>query len=388
MPNSNKMEGWSTEIATTALPEILTTFDFNLGLNSTSNTSFVTTSTAPRPKMISEFIEYQMYLRMLGIYPFFTTTLGTVGNGLVILILSQKRMRMTSSCIYMAALAVADTVVLWTYLFNMLSRLYINWISGPLFCKFLNYISSVSSQMSVWLVVSMTIERFIAVYFPFKAGKFCTTKNARIAILCILAFFLCLGSHEFVTTYFHPTRRICRHDVIKYALFLEIFNYVDASLSCYIPEILLFTFNFMIIAKLKKTYAKQKELTNDAGKDKSEQAKQVTTMLLTVSLTFAFLMTPFAIFYVSSIYFVDMRVPHTYAISALVHQITVLLIMINHTINFLLYCISGKRFRNELRRLICCWEDPKETASKYTMSTMANSASRSTVATVVDNDKM
>ena len=76
-------------------------------------------------------------------------------------------------------------------------------------------------------------------------------------------------------------------------------------------------------------------------------------MLLTVSFTFIILTAPISI---------------GLAISAkvhpIVHTVTSLLGFINHGINGVLYCIVGSRFRNELKKVLCCVSKKPQSASR------------------------
>ena len=79
-----------------------------------------------------------------------------------------------------------------------------------------------------------------------------------------------------------------------------------------------------------------------------KQTRQLTVMLLTVSVAFSLLNIPYTVFYVyANVY--DWSVdPHAYAITALAQQIGITLLTINYSLNFILYCLTGQKFRQEL----------------------------------------
>ena len=76
-------------------------------------------------------------------------------------------------------------------------------------------------------------------------------------------------------------------------------------------------------------------------------------MLLLVTTLFLILLCPT---YVRFIYlsFADPDTPLEYANQILIFQITVRLYMTNSAVNFFLYCISGKKFRNDLKEILRC----------------------------------
>ena len=81
---------------------------------------------------------------------------------------------------------------------------------------------------------------------------------------------------------------------------------------------------------------------------------QLTIMLLLVTTLFLILLGPtyFRFIYVA---FIKRDTPLEFAKSMLVFQITAKLYKTNSGVNFLLYCISGQKFRNDLKEILCCF---------------------------------
>ena len=75
-------------------------------------------------------------------------------------------------------------------------------------------------------------------------------------------------------------------------------------------------------------------------------------MLLLVTMLFLILLIPT---YIRFIYltFVERDTPSKYASSMLFFQVTYKLYTTNNGINFFLYCLSGQKFRNDLKEIIC-----------------------------------
>ena len=73
-------------------------------------------------------------------------------------------------------------------------------------------------------------------------------------------------------------------------------------------------------------------------------------MLLVVSVAWLLLTTPYAVFtqFVRD-YSSD---PQTKSVQRLVRVICFLLMYVNHAVNFLLYCLTGRKFRVELKELV------------------------------------
>ena len=80
--------------------------------------------------------------------------------------------------------------------------------------------------------------------------------------------------------------------------------------------------------------------------------KQVTIMLLLVTTLFFILLCPTYVRFVYLV-FATRDTPLDYANYILFVQVTYKLYVSNSGINFFLYCISGKKFRNDLKEILC-----------------------------------
>ncbi|PVD38043.1 hypothetical protein C0Q70_00653 [Pomacea canaliculata] len=105
---------------------------------------------------------------------------GIVGNFLCFVTLVFSSLRRTSTCIYMAAIAVLDTLILVLDFCVLLrgylgeTRFYLqsNWSCGVQY--FLFYFSI---HFDVLLLIAMTFDRYIAVRFPFQAQRLSSPRS-------------------------------------------------------------------------------------------------------------------------------------------------------------------------------------------------------------------
>ena len=115
--------------------------------------------------------------------------IGLVGNFLAFAVMVQKHNRRISCCVYMAALALSDNANL------VIAAIYwghtdapppaarpISWVT----CKAFAFLFHAFQLNGVVLIVCMTLDRVIAIQFPLQAPSLCTTKRAKISIICIL----------------------------------------------------------------------------------------------------------------------------------------------------------------------------------------------------------
>jgi len=109
---------------------------------------------------------------------------GTLGNMTSLAVLLRPRMRGKSVYLFLVLLAIADTVVLYVSAFQIWIKVITgfqlpnvsNWS-----CRGVNFLHLVSTHMAAWIVVLVTIDRFVAVWFPLQATSWCTVKRASIA---------------------------------------------------------------------------------------------------------------------------------------------------------------------------------------------------------------
>ncbi|XP_044270720.1 uncharacterized protein LOC123015186 isoform X1 [Tribolium madens] len=117
--------------------------------------------------------------------------IGVGGNTVTVMVLTRKRMRCSTN-IYLTALAVADIIYL-LFVFVLSFAVYdnINDRKYELFWRFFgltHWLCDAASNASVWLTVSFTLERYIAVCHPIKGKVLCTENRAKIIITGITIF--------------------------------------------------------------------------------------------------------------------------------------------------------------------------------------------------------
>ncbi|KAI8759308.1 FMRFamide receptor, partial [Biomphalaria glabrata] len=124
--------------------------------------------------------------------------LGTLGNLFSFIILRRKQMLKVSSYLYLATLAIVDTVVLYCGLLRHwireLAQVDIQDTSDGA-CKFIVTISYVSSDLSAWLITAVTVERYIVVCFPFRASSMCNVSRAKKVIALLIFIILSINVH-------------------------------------------------------------------------------------------------------------------------------------------------------------------------------------------------
>lgn len=122
-----------------------------------------------------------------------------IGNGLVILVIAKDKRMQTVTNIFIGNLAIADVIIgLFTTPFQFHPALVQRWDFPSFMCKIAPSFKILSVSVSVFTLTIISLDRYVAVIYPLKAGL-----SKSIAFIC-LAFIwgLSIGT-SFPEGYFH-----------------------------------------------------------------------------------------------------------------------------------------------------------------------------------------
>ncbi|KAL4228498.1 hypothetical protein ACF0H5_011546 [Mactra antiquata] len=304
----------------------------------------------------TEYIEYSVAEFINNYYLYFVCVIGIPGNIACIITLTFMGGKL-SSAMYMTTLAIADLIAIGLKLAYFLLTKY-DIRLGDSVCRLMFMFGTVSQMYSNWILVVMTTERFIAIWFPLKVKKLCS-KWRSISILIVLFILFILVNLQFIFTFEEVKDPFLSWDCRpkeQYRKFIQtVWYWIDGALYAVLPIIIILVLNSLIIYAVRKSNRALTNLTNRRknSKDKLTQQKQITLMLLAVSLTFVLLVMPNCIFFVARQYWTWKETQLGIAQYYLVYQIVFLLSDLNHAVNFYLYCLSGRKFRQKFINVLC-----------------------------------
>ena len=194
-----------------------------------------------------------------------------------------KRLRPSTTSKYMSLLGLVDTsalliggLSLWAH--SISSNFSITLLS-TITCKIVPFLLYTLLDLSVFIIVIMTAERFYAVWRPLHANNMVQKGNFKITTLAaslLSSFINChfLFTHSVKLVYYNSTtiehnktnhhsevEAICV-DTIWNAFYETYWVYIDASIYSFIPSLLLIIFNFSIIRHLFKAAEESLRLKN------------------------------------------------------------------------------------------------------------------------------
>lgn len=308
--------------------------------------------------------------------------LGTFGNIFSFIILKRKAMLKFSTYFYLMILALADTLVLYVGLLRLwigeLTRHDIRDTSDWL-CKLTNVIGYTVSDFSVWLIIAVTIERYIVVCHPLQANSLCNSQRAKKVIVALLGAMFALNSHFFWTVEVRMFKhsdvplRVCAAGERHAYLMENVWPWVDALVYSFLPFAFILTLNGLIIRQVLLSRQHRHELRSagigdlgGSGGSVTEQRRpshegntRLTVMLLTISFAFLLTTLPMNISNIAATFCnVFKNDLQRVAKFRLARTITELLMYVNHSMNFFLYCATGQKFRHQLVWMVCYAKRP------------------------------
>ena len=307
------------------------------------------------------YSEYNAAIYLWKIVPPILLLLGTVGNVLSILVLRRPTIRKSVCSMYLVMLAIIDLLVLYT---GILRQWILNTFdfdiraTSSAACKIHIWILYSSMDYSAWILIAVTIERVLLLWFPNKMQCVCTKKVAMLVLISIASFLLLVNSHilygyELSTG---KTANHCHYVSKSYLQFwISSWPSIDLVIFCIIPGSFLVVGNILIFVKVlisRRAINRQVSTYSTSSQQRRDSKfSSMTAMLIAVNCVFLVCNIPSRAFMIENTSWSFDTCGHNYAKMSLLWCIFNLLMYVNNSVNFLLYIISGSRFRNEIKEI-------------------------------------
>ncbi len=271
---------------------------------------------------------------------------GFITNILSLLVMTLKQNRQLSTCVYMSFIAVNDNIVLivaadaW-YRRQIDPNQITVWI-----CKSKTYILHLFGTFGAYEIVLMTLDKVIAIKFPLKAKFLCTAKRAKILSVSNFLLFSIFHLPNLSFSNLVGNSKQCARYVAD-GWHVTAYMFLSTVTASFVPVISLFVMNIIII---RVVVQRGKQRSKNTSRNSE---RQITTMLLLVSMMFVILLVPFE---TREIYYNLSGIPNSpdeFAIFSFLFWFTIELFNLNYSINFFLYLLSGSKFRKDLKNLMC-----------------------------------
>ena len=324
---------------------------------------------------VQDYLTFKIATEINNYWFIILVPIGFMGNTLSFLVMIKPSNRKMSTCIYMAGISINDNLMMCLALHNWLvsAEKIFEW--HILQCKTVACLTAIGLQNSTYQIVAMTADKYIAIKWPHKAATYSTPGRAKLILTGVISCALIYNApHLYASS-------LIGDKCLAYAVggtITKVFSWATFIINGIIPFSLLIHMNYVIVKTVRKSREMFKGNVEKVGKenipDKNKgmdtrqrimksAENQLTTMLLLVTILFLILLIPTYIRYIYLI-FVVVDTPSKFASSMLFFQVTYKLFTTNNAINFFLYCVSGQKFRNDLKEILWgCGSNVRATTS-------------------------
>ncbi|RUS72732.1 hypothetical protein EGW08_019499 [Elysia chlorotica] len=289
---------------------------------------------------------------------------GTVGNTLVVLVITRTRSMHTPTNCYLLSLAVADSLVLFSAVLPAIPEPFFRieeWPYGRALCSVLIFLQYLGIDCSALSIAAFTVERYIAICHPMRAQTMCTVSRAKhiIAGLWVFTILYCapwLGLTEIVEHQMQggaPLKR-CQY---RFARSSYMVLYMVDLILFYVMPLVVATVLYLLIGRI--LYMSRNIRRNDAQlvvrsslqeapRRRGDSRVQVIRMLVVVVLAFATLWMPYRVMVVYNSFAKHKYVDLWFLLFART------MVYINCAINSFLYNIMSLKFKRAFRNYLSC----------------------------------
>ena len=300
----------------------------------------------------------------------FCILIGLVGNALSMLVFLSPDMRTISSNIYLLVLSVSDSAYLISvFLSKILTNLRCLYFTeshldvenkSDVMCQLLQYLMDLFADYSTCLILAFTFERYVACYHALKFRESRSTLRARIFCVAMLVLIaVTITPHHLL--YVGLEQRQCAV-LPQFEHTFTLLYSVEVSLFRILPVVIIATLNVFICIKVwqlhrnrpvrkaleMKCLTKTGQATEQRKNTTDERHIQITIMLVVVSTSYVILYFP------AMLHFILWKVIRSdgsfnaYVTLLMCENVTSTLHIAGFAINFFLYTVSCKSFREQL----------------------------------------
>ncbi|XP_041355301.1 prolactin-releasing peptide receptor-like [Gigantopelta aegis] len=211
----------------------------------------------------------------------FIALVGITGNVLLFIMMGDNRMNYLSYSVYLKFLAVSDSLLLALTLlqdtektFSLQRLILLN--SG--LCKLMFSLRILLTNLSPWLVVGLSLDRYVCICFPLTRERLCTRMKAIIVCSTVLGLLVVLIVPFLVDT--ELIQRRCKPSEELRYYYICIRTIISSTLPC----LLILVLNVLILFQIQQSRNFRKRFTRSGTDSASPQQDRSTRPLVLVSV--------------------------------------------------------------------------------------------------------
>ena len=308
------------------------------------------------------------------------STLGCIGNTFTMIIIS-KWSSLSSGAAFMFALALTD----------FMASFYDGIIEGipPLFeirldsindftCAFGGLLSRSTTFASFYMTVLFSVDKCLAVVFPFGYRQYGKPKACVIATVILYCFSLLQSFSSFFVQRKHPTLDKCyaaNFDIVSREI-VEMEPRIAFFSAGLLPIAIVTVLLVITIAKIQINAHRRQKLTSGSKTEQSRnpdrRGMEITRQMIVVTTLFDLLLLSSTLIYLRRNY-MDLRNLQDQALMNILKRVAKINTALINSANFYLYIIFGQKFRSDFLKL---FSSKQRKRSQYKSSEIANKTSQ------------
>ncbi|XP_074658328.1 FMRFamide receptor-like [Tubulanus polymorphus] len=225
---------------------------------------------------------------------------------------------------------------------------------GPRFLVYLAPPHLIMRMIRNWLIVLISLDRVIHIVFPLKSIVLCTKFKLNLSFAFIVVFSAGLQGFKFCCLRFsHQIPKCPAVNIPLLRFHAEFPGGVDeltiVTSIIILPFVILCVTNTILSVHLYKARAKRQTMATSGGTHGKDQELQATLLALGIVATFLVCESPNSVERIVEIVFYNGRRLRT-------HPMMQVSIQMDSCVNFLVYCLSSKKFRTLTAQMLAIRE--------------------------------
>ncbi len=301
----------------------------------------------------------------------FINILGMVGAVTIIAVMRMPHFRSMPRSLLYISLAIIDLVFC---IYLMITRVWVLGFvealgqSSRIGCQIDRFLVRFLAHMDAWLLITLTGERMIAIVKPLEVNTIVTRSKVKVVLVSMAMFFTILDGERCASSDLanassqltNITMTVCAR-VNYYNLSPKIFSFMDTVnllLISFIPFSIILVFNIILSWKLFKFKKVRADLGATGSRSRIQnEAHKITGMIMAASLGFILFTGPIIIYLMTGLH--SKNDPIAFILT-LIYQM-------NPAANCYIYFLSGRLFRQEVKKLffISCRKKLDDTTPQH-----------------------
>ncbi|XP_071808778.1 tachykinin-like peptides receptor 99D [Asterias amurensis] len=312
------------------------------------NVSYSNDSSGGYSDVCVEYYREPVWLQVLfGIIFGLITVFGIGGNAIVCyIVLGHRRMR-TVTNYFVVNLAVSDQLMaVMCVNFTFYSTLYMTWPFGPVMCKAVSFFQSVSVSVSIFTLVAISMERYMAIIHPLRPRLGSTGTLLVIGFIWISSGALGLPTAIYTSVYVENGITYCSEEWDQRGNY----SFATMVLQYFLPlAVLAMAYSRIGI----RIWARKTPGEMEANRDRrmTESKIRLVKMFAVVVFLFAICYLPIHTFnIVQDVY----QYVLCYQYIRIIYVTVVAVAMSNCMYNPFIYCWMNSKFRDGFKNVVRC----------------------------------